>query len=136
MDDHPFYRLAERLSPRTWLLIATVMLMLGAGSAWTLHQHFGEREKEKLFFYYELANRFIDDTIRLTFKRSSNQESNQAKAVLSDAVRIAPLNLLHPEATFHWISVFDDFVPLPDDETLPDPVAPVRLLDPEWMPLK
>ncbi len=126
-----FLQLAQKLAPTSWLLVVMVTLPLSMVSAWTLFSHLDDRGKDKVVFFYESIGRFFEDTVRLTFLRPDEQST----PVISDAVRIAPMDLLNPDATFNWISSFEDFVMVNQVETLPEPVAPVRLLDPSWLPL-
>lgn len=126
-----FLRLAQKLSPIAWLLVILLSLFLGMASTWTLYNHLNDRGKDRMVLYYESVGRFIQDTIRLTFMRP---EASVAPEI-SDAVRIAPLNLLNPEASFNWVSTYQDVVTAPQADELPPPVAPIRLLDPNWHPL-
>lgn len=123
------YKIARRFSPRVWVGIAVVASVLAGGSAWVLVQQLNDQQKDRLVLAYESIMPFVRQTIQLTFHR--DQKTNAQNL---DFVYVAPVGLLDPKAEFNWISVFEDFVSLPGENVLPDPVAPLRLLDPSWAP--
>jgi len=124
-----FFKLAHRLSPGAWLAVAVIMALLATGSGWVLYSRLDEKGKDRLVLAYESIGPFWRETWRLTFERKK-----EGSAELAGAIRIAPVGTLDPDASFVWVTHFSDFVSLPEDEAFPEPLAPVRLLDPEWNP--
>ncbi len=119
-----FYRLIHLASPKAWLGIAVLSLLMAAGSAWVLVSHSGQNPKDGLYSLYDTVARFVHDTIRLTFK-------TDRKPV---AVFVAPLGILNQKATFNWVQGYLDFRPR-FEELAAEPIAPVRLLDADWKPV-
>lgn len=76
-----------------------------------------------MYLAYDAVTRFIHETIRLTFKTDLNRE----------AVFVAPVDILRPNATFTWVESYQDFKPHSEDAR-PLPKAPERMLDPQWNP--
>lgn len=123
------YKIAHRFSAKVWVGIAVVAAVLASGSAWVLVQQLGDGQKDRLVLAYESIMPFVRKTIQLTFYR--DQKTNAQNL---DFVYVAPVGLLDPKAEFNWVTAFEDFVSLPGENVLPDPVAPPRLLDPSWAP--
>lgn len=122
--DSGFYRLVHLFSPKVWLAVALVSLLLAGGSSWVLLSHLGAGAKDGLYSAYDSAARFMHDTIRLTF-RTDKQRA---------AVFVAPVGLLNPKTDFNWVTNYQDFKPR-SEETAPTPKAPPGLLDPAWKPI-
>jgi hypothetical protein len=122
-QDSVFYRLIHLASPRAWLGISVLSLMLAGGSAWVLLSHGGQNPKDGLYSLYDAGTRFVHDTIRLTFKTDRSQT----------AVFVAPLGILNQKANFNLVQNYVDFQPRSED-VAPNPQAPLRLLDHEWKP--
>lgn len=116
-------RLIHQVPPRMWLTIAGASLLLAAGSAMVLVSHLGEDQKGRLVLPFDAMGRFMRDTIRLTFKTDNN-----------DSVFVAPRHLLEKSTSFKWVDEYQDFTPRPEDSP-PEPIAPARLLDPDWNPV-
>lgn len=111
-------------SPKVWLAIALASLLLASGSGVVLFSKLSNDQKDKLYVPYDLVRRFLRDTVRLTFK------TDQTK----DAVFVAPKRILEQSASFKWVDEYKDFAAQPED-AVPEPKAPVRLLDPDWQPV-
>ena len=118
-----FYRLLHLASPRAWLGISLLSLLMAGGSAWVLVSRDGHHPKDGLYSLYDPVARFVNDTIRLTFKSDRNQT----------AVFVAPLGILNQKAKFNPLENYLDYQPRPEDAA-PRPQAPVQLLDQEWKP--
>lgn len=118
--------LIHLLSPRNWLLVALASIVLASGSALVLVSRFDDKEKDLPGHVFDLVERFLRDTIRLTFKDRKSGEP-------SDDVFVAPKGILDKGATFKWVDNSQDFEARPE-EAPPEPTAPTRLLDPEWKP--
>ena len=110
-------------SPRVWLAIAVISMLLAGGSGSILVSRLSQDQKDRLLLPYDSMGRFMRDTIRLTFKTDEIQKS----------VFVAPKRILEEAASFKWVEKYQDFVPRSED-TLPEPKAPIRLLDPDWKP--
>lgn len=121
--DSGFYRLVHFFSPKVWLAVALVSLLLAGASSWVLLSHLGGGVKDGWYSVYDSAARFVHETIRLTF-RTDKQRA---------AVFVAPVGLLNPKADFNWIESYQDFKPRAED-TASEPKAPAGLLDPDWKP--
>ncbi len=117
------HRLIHLFSPKVWLTISSISLLLAAGSGWVLLSHLGDGPKDRLYAAYDSVVRFAHETIRLTFKTDE----------LRAAVFVAPLGILNPKADFNWVKSYQDFKPQAPD-TPAQAMAPDRLLDPEWKP--
>ena len=111
-------------SPQLWLAIALASLLLASGSGVLLFSRLSNDQKDKLYVPYDLVRRFMRDTVRLTFKTDQNKE----------AVFVAPKRILEQSASFKWVDEYQDFTARLED-ALPEPKAPVRLLDPDWKPV-
>lgn len=122
--DAGLYQLIHLFSPKVWLLVSSVSLLLAGGSGWVLLSHLGEGPKDKLYSAYDSVARFAHDTIRLTFKTDK----------LRAAVFVAPMGLLNQKADFNWVKSYQDFKPRAED-TPAEPKAPDRLLDSDWKPV-
>ena len=118
-----FYQLIHLASPKAWLGISVLSLLMAGGSAWVLVSHDGRNPKDGLYSLYDAVARFGHDTIRLTFKTDRNQA----------AVFVAPVGILNQKATFNWVQGYQDFKPRFEDLAA-EPKAPVRLLDADWKP--
>ena len=119
-----FYRFIELASPRAWLGISVLSLMMAAASTWVLISHNDRNPTDGLYSVYDAVARFVHETIRLTFK-------TDRKPV---AVFVAPVGILNPKATFNWVQGYLDFRPR-FEELAAEPKAPVRLLDADWAPV-
>lgn len=128
----PILRIAHRLSPSAWLAVAVVMSLMAAVSTWVLYQRLDERAKDRLVLAVESIGPFLRETWRKTIVRPPSSGLSE----VADAVRVAPLNVLTPDASHVWISTFQDFVSLPEEEGPPAPIAPLHSLDPDWNPKK
>ena len=123
LNDLGWYRLLQLFSPRVWLSIALVSLLLATGSSWVLLSHVGEHPMDRVFEAYDAVTRFVHETIRLTFKTDKKRAS----------VFVAPVGLLNQQASFNWIKNYQDFKPRLEDQ-VPGPQAPEQLLNPTWKP--
>ena len=119
-----FHRLIQLASPRAWLGISVLSLVMAVASTWVLISHNGRNPTDGLYSVYDAVARFAHDTIRLTFK-------TDRKPV---AVFVAPVGILNPKATFNWVQSYLDFRPQ-FEELAAEPKAPVRLLDADWAPV-
>ncbi len=122
--DTRFFRLIHYFSPKVWLVIALASLLLAGGSGVVLFSHLSDDQKDKLYVPYDWVRVFLRDTVRLTFKTDENR----------DAVFVAPKRILEPSASFKWVDEYQDFADQLE-EAHPEPMAPVRLLDPDWKPV-
>jgi hypothetical protein len=119
-----FYRLIHLASPKAWLGISVLSLLMAGGSVWVLVSRGVQNPKDGLYTIYDPVTRFVNDTIRLTFKSDKNQT----------AVFVAPLGILNQKARFNPLESYVDFQPVLED-VAPKPQAPVHLLDQEWKPI-
>lgn len=119
-----FDRWIHLASPRTWLGISLLSLMMALGSAWVLASRDGRSPIDGLYSLYDAVARFVHDTIRLTFKTDRKQV----------AVFVAPVGILKQKATFNWVQGYLDYRPRFEDLAA-KPTAPVRLLDADWKPV-
>ena len=116
-------RLTDSLSPRVWLLVGLMSMLLVIGSASVLILRTESSAIQTMYRTYDAVRRFMHDTVRLTFKTDLNRE----------AVFVAPVGILKSDATFNWVDSYQDFKPRSEDAA-PLPKAPERLLDPLWNP--
>lgn len=100
-----------------------VSLLMAGGSAWVLVSREGQNPKDDLYSLYDPVARFVNDTIRLTFKSDRNQT----------AVFVAPLGILNQKVKLNPPENYVDYQPKLEDAA-PEPQAPVQLLDQEWKP--
>ena len=115
------------LEPRTWLVVISISLVLALGSAWVLVARPSGPVAELPLNAFDVVERFIRDTIRLSFT------SRHKKSSLSEDVFVAPKGLLDKDATFQWLENWQDIEDrLASQTSLP--VAPLRLLDSQWQP--
>lgn len=115
------------LEPRTWLVVISLSLLMALGSGWVLWSRPAGLVTEVPLQAFDALERFIRDTIRLSFT------SRSKKTGISDDVFVAPKGLLDQEATFKWL---DDSKEIEDqlNNAIPLPIAPPRLLDSQWQP--
>lgn len=116
-------RLLHLFSPRGWLSVALVSLVLAISSSWVLLSQVDEHPMDRVFEAYDAVARFTHETIRLTFKTDKKRA----------AVFVAPVGLLNQQARFNWVKSYKDFRPKAEDE-VPGPQAPQQLLNPSWKP--
>lgn len=121
---HSFFRFIDHLSPKAWLVIALGSFLLVVGSSSFLFTKLEDDQKERLLVPFDVVTRFFHDTVRLTFKTDRYAAS----------VFVAPQSILDPSESFTWVEQYQDFVPRSED-ALPEPIAPLRLLDSEWNPV-
>lgn len=129
---HAIVRLAHRLPPWGWLLVALVSLMLAVASAWVLLSQLSDRQKDEWVRRVESVRLFALETYRLTVLQ--RLPGGDQKPPPNSAVHVAPHGTLHPETRFVWVDQFDDYV-ASSDEGPPPPTAPPRTLDPAWKPV-
>lgn len=120
-----FYKFSERFSPKIWLAVAAVSLLMASVSGVLLLSRQGVQTDDVLLPAYDWARRFTRDTIRLTFKTDEGPQ---------DTVFVAPQGILDQSRLFKPVEKFDDFVPSLENVPL-QPVAPLQMLDPEWVPV-
>ena len=118
-----FYRLIHLASPKAWLAISLLSLLMALASAWVLVSHQGQSSKDQWYSVYDPVARFAHDTIRLTFKTDGRQ----------GAVFVAPVGILDPKANFILVQDYPDFQSQAEN-VAPRPLAPERLLDSDWEP--
>jgi hypothetical protein len=123
LNDLGWYRLLQLFSPRVWLSIALVSLLLATGSSWVLLSHVGEHPMDRVFETYDAVTRFVHETIRLTFKTDKKRAS----------IFVAPAGLLNQQTSFNWVKNYRDFKPRLEDQ-VPGPQAPEQMLNPTWKP--
>lgn len=115
------------LEPRTWLVVVSMSLILALGSGWVLVSRPSGPVAELPLVAFDALERLIRDTIRLSFT------SRMKKSGISDDVFVAPRGLLDKDANFRWLENSEDIeAQINRDRLLP--VAPLRLLDPQWQP--
>lgn len=115
------------LDPRTWLVVISMSSMLAIGSGWVLVSRPSGLITDLPVLAFDSLERFIRDTIRLSFT------SRLKKNVISEDVFVAPKGLLDKEASFRWLEESQDMETLLFIEGAL-PIAPPRLLDPQWQP--
>ncbi len=120
-----FYNLVSRFSPNTWLIISALSLAAVVGSSVVLLSRQGLRADDMLIPAYDWLRRFSRDTVRLTFKTDEGPQ---------ETVFVAPRGILDQATAFKEIEKFDDFVP-PQHALTSKPVAPLQVLDAEWIPI-
>lgn len=118
-----FYKNLERFSPRIWLAISVVSLVMAAASGAVLLSRQGVQADDVLLPAYDWTRRFTRDTIRLTFKTDEG---------LQETVFVAPRGILEPSVAFKLTEKFDDFIP-PVETAVRPPLAPLQVLDSEWV---
>jgi len=114
------------LSPANWLAVALVSALLATGSAWVLASRSQGGFLDVPGQVYDSVERFLFDTIRLSFK-------SRMKGGLSEDVFVAPRGLLDQNASFNWLDNSQDIEARQADAP-PPATAPLRLLDPQWQP--
>lgn len=124
-SDSFFHYLSHFFSPRSWLVVSVVSMVLAAGSGVVLLSRQGVRPNELVLPAYDWLRRFSRDTIRLTFKTDEQPK---------ETVFVAPRGILNQEAVFKGVENFDDFVP-PVQALAKVPLAPPQVLEPDWVPI-
>ena len=120
-----FHKIFELFSPGAWLAVSALSLvMVSASGAWLLSRQ-GVQAQNVLLPVYDWARRFTRDTVRLTFKTDEGAQ---------ESVFVAPRGILEQSTLFRQVEKFDDFVPHVEVVNRP-PLAPLQVLDPEWIPV-
>lgn len=119
----------SRWSPRTWAIVLTLAGLLSAAAIGHLMVVAGVRLPTPLDAWHDTGERFVRDTLRLTFK------TDQKRAVDKLTVYAAPLGILDPKATFVWVEALTLAAPT-GGEVKAEVVrlSPARVLDPDWRP--
>jgi hypothetical protein len=125
--DSRFFRLLHYFSPKGWLTIAFVSMVLAGGAAVLLTSPVNSTERQFVRSIYDRVERFFRDTIRLTFKERALDDS-------SDSIFVAPQDILDKNAQFALIENASDISAQHEEPTL-IALAPDRLLDSEWNPI-
>lgn len=99
--------------------------MMAAGSGVLLLSRQGVGTENALLPVYDWVRRFTRDTIRLTFKTDEGPQ---------ETVFVAPRGILEQVTAFKALEKFDDFVPNVQATTV-KPLAPLQVLDSEWIPV-
>ena len=120
-----FYKITELFSPGAWLVVSALALVMAFASGAVLLSHQGVQAQDVLLPAYDWARRFTRDTIRLTFKTDQGPQ---------ESVFVAPRGILDQATPFRPVEKFDDFVP-PVETVFLQPVAPLQVLDSEWIPV-
>jgi hypothetical protein len=131
MLTHPvLIHLARLLSPRAWLIISILSLVVALSSALVLAVSAGARIDGPLGSVYDRVELFVRDTIRLTFK------TDRHSAMPSESVFMAPLGILDERKKFNWLVTEGGTVALTlaKQTSMPPTKTPPRLLDPDWQP--
>lgn len=125
--DARFSRLLHSFSPKGWLTVAFVSMVLAGGAVMVLASPADSTKRRFIRSVYDTAERFFRDTIRLTFKERALGDS-------SDSIFVAPQNILDKDAQFTWVENAPDINVQHEDPTLVS-LAPTRLLDSNWNPV-
>ena len=120
-----FRKLFKLFSPGIWLAVSALSLVIASASGVLVLSRQGVQAKDVLLPAYDWARRFVRDTVRLTFKTDKG---------VQETVFVAPRGILDQSTPLKLVEKFDDFVP--DVKTANRPlVAPLQVLDPEWIPV-
>jgi hypothetical protein len=125
--DSRFSRLLHYFSPKGWLTVAFVSMVLAGGAAMLLASPVDSPERRFIRSVYDIAERFFRDTIRLTFKERALGDS-------SDSIFVAPQDILDKDAQFAWVENAPD-INVQHEEPALVSLAPDRLLDSDWNPI-
>jgi hypothetical protein len=125
--DSRFSRLLHYFSPKGWLTVAFVSMVLAGGAAMLLASPVDSPERRFIRSVYDIAERFFRDTIRLTFKERALGDS-------SDSIFVAPQDILDKDAQFAWVENAPD-INVQHEEPALVSLAPDRLLDSAWNPI-
>jgi hypothetical protein len=125
--DSGFSRLLHYFSPKGWLTVAFVSMVLAGGAAMLLASPVDSPERRFIRSVYDIAERFFRDTIRLTFKERALGDS-------SNSIFVAPQNILDKDAQFAWVENAPD-INVQHEEPALVSLAPDRLLDSDWNPI-
>ena len=120
-----FYKIAKLFSPGVWLAVSALVLVMASASGAVLLSRQDMQVQDVLLPAYDWARRFTRDTIRLTFKTDQGPQ---------ESVFVAPKGILDQATLFRPVEKFDDFVPPVETVSL-QPVAPLQVLDSEWIPV-
>lgn len=120
-----FHKLFELFSPGTWLAVSALSLVIASASGALVMSRQGVQAQDVLLPAYDWARRFARDTVRLTFKTDEG---------VQETVFVAPRGILDQSTPFKLVEKFDDFVPNVEAANRP-PLAPLQVLDPEWIPV-
>lgn len=121
-----FSHLHGAFTPRQWLGIVLASAMLAAFSGYILWSRMDKVLLDVPSKWYDRAEIFVLDTIRLSFSRR--------KLLVRDAsVFVAPKGILEKDATFNWLEDAAAITQMADLRPAL-PVAPPQLLDPDWKP--
>jgi hypothetical protein len=125
--DSRFSRLLHYFSPKGWLTVSFVSMVLAGGAAMLLASPVDSPERRFIRSVYDIAERFFRDTIRLTFKERALGDS-------SDSIFVAPQDILDKDAQFAWVENAPD-INVQHEEPALVSLAPDRLLDSDWNPI-
>ena len=125
--DARFSRLLHYFSPKGWLSVAFISVLLAGSAAMLLASPVDSPERRLIRGVYDTAERFFRDTIRLTFKERALGDS-------SNSIFVAPQNILEKDSQFVWIENVPD-INVQHEEPALVSIAPARLLDSDWNPI-
>jgi hypothetical protein len=123
-------RIAHLMSPRAWVMVMVLSLVVALSSAMVLAVSAGARLDGPLGAIYDRVEMFVRDTIRLTFK------TDRHISELAVTVFMAPPGILEQGKNFNWLDNNEKLVAVtPAAQTKVSILkAPQRLLDPDWQP--
>lgn len=119
------YKFFDSFSPSVWLGVSALSLVMALASGGLLLSRQGVQAEDVLLPAYDWTRRFTRDTIRLTFKTDEGPQ---------ETVFVAPRGILEQSTPLKPVEKFDDFVPNVEAVNHP-PLAPVQVLDAEWIPV-
>lgn len=120
-----FHKLFKLFSPGIWLAVSVLSLVIASAAGALVLSRQGVQAQDVLLPAYDWARRFARDTVRLTFKTDKG---------VQETVFVAPRGILDQSTPLKLVEKFDDFVPDVEAANRP-PLAPLRVLDPEWTPV-
>lgn len=125
---HHATQLHHRLTAQQWLAVVggSAVLAVSAGLMLVSRVEKKQVEVEVVGQWYDAAERFTRETIRLSF-------TNRKLGTSSEAVFVAPKGLLDKDGIFSWLDDSMDYSSKLEN-TAVAAIAPEGLLDPEWLP--
>ena len=124
-DLHPAHWL-HTLTPRQWLTVGVVSFVLVIVSCVVLFSRLEKAPGNYALQWYDQAERFSLETIRLSF-------GNRSLVLKKESVFIAPIGILDEKAVFNWLAADLTFETKVENQ-ITEAVAPARILDPDWQP--
>jgi hypothetical protein len=120
-------RVHLHLSPLQWIVCLSISAVLAVLSGGVLLSRVESSQLVLPVSLYDRAERFVLDTIRLSF-------SNRKLIVRDENIYVAPVGLLRKDTVFVLLDGTGVYADRAENKSAPA-IAPERVLDPSWNPV-